>query len=220
MGATEQRLMTGILYFIERLSAWVGKAFAWCILVLTFGYSYEVFMRYVLNDPTSWAFDISYTMYGALFMMGGAYTLSRNGHVRGDVFYRLWKPRTQAYVELVLFILFFFPGIAALTFAGADYALESWSYRPYGPAGPPGEISTNSPAGVPIAPLKTILPVAAAFMLLQGIAESLRCVLCIRDGVWPKRLHDVEEMEIAILAQQARAREQEQGLEDAGGNRT
>ncbi len=212
--------MTGILYFIERLSAWVGKAFAWCILVLTFAYSYEVFMRYALNDPTSWAFDISYIMYGALFMMGGAYTLSRNGHVRGDVFYRLWKPRTQAYVELVLFFLFFFPGVAALTFAGADYALESWSYRPYGPEGPVGEVSTNSPAGVPVAPLKTILPIAAGFLLLQGIAETVRCVLCIRDGVWPQRLHDVEEMETAIVAQRARAREQEQSLEDAGGNRT
>ncbi len=212
--------MTRILYFIERLSAWVGKAFAWCILVLTFAYSYEVFMRYTLNAPTSWAFDISYIMYGALFMMGGAYTLSRGGHVRGDVFYRLWKPRTQAYVELVLFILFFFPGVAALTFAGADYALDSWSYYPYGPQGPAGEVSTNSPAGVPVAPLKTILPIAAGFLLLQGIAETVRCLLCIRDGVWPQRLHDVEEMETAIVAQRARAREQEQSLEDTGGNRT
>lgn len=211
--------MTGILYFIERLSAWVGKAFAWCILVLTFAYTYEVFMRYVLNDPTSWAFDISYTMYGALFMMGGAYTLSRGGHVRGDVFYRLWKPRTQAYVELVLFILFFFPGVAALTFAGADYAMESWSYSPYGPLGPPGEVSTNSPAGVPIAPLKTILPLASGFLLLQGIAETVRCVMCIRDGVWPQRLHDVEEMEIALLAQRTRdLAQQQQPAENSEGD--
>ena len=208
--------MTRILHFTDRLSMWVGKAFAWCILVLTFAFSYEVFMRYVLNAPTSWAFDMSYTMYGALFMMGGAYTLSRGGHVRSDVFYRLWKPRTQAYVELVLFFLFFFPGVAALTFAGADYALESWSYRPYGPEGLAGEVSTNSPAGVPIAPLKTILPIAAGFLLLQGIAETVRCLLCIRDGVWPQRLHDVEEMETAIVAQRALAREQEQSLADTG----
>ncbi len=210
--------MTRILYFIEGLSGWVGKAFAWCILVLTFAYSYEVFMRYALNDPTSWAFDISYIMYGALFMMGGAYTLSRDGHVRGDVFYRLWKPRTQAYVELVLFFLFFMPGVAALTFAGADYALESWSYRPYGPQGPIGEVSSNSPAGVPVAPLKAILPVAAGFLLLQGIAEIVRCVLCIRDGAWPQRLHDVEEIETAILARRARELEQEKSLEGAGGD--
>ena len=196
--------MTRAIYFVDSLSAWVGKAFAWCILVLTAAYSYEVFVRYVLNDPTAWAYDISYTMYGALFMMGGAYALSRNGHVRGDVFYRLWKPRTQASVELVLYIAFFFPGVAALVLAGSDYALESWSYRPLGPEGPIGEVSTFSPAGVPVAPLKTVLPIAAFFLFLQGVAEVARCVLCIRDGAWPQRLHDVEEMEIALLAQRER----------------
>ena len=196
--------MTRVLYFIDSLSVWVGKAFAWCILVLTAAYCYEVFMRYLLNDPTSWAYDISYTMYGALFMMGGAYALSRNGHVRGDVFYRLWRPRIQASVELVLYFAFFFPGVAALIYAGTDYALESWSYRPLGPAGPIGEVSTLSPAGVPVAPLKTILPLAAFFLFLQGVAEVVRCVHCIRDGAWPRRLRDIEELETVILAQRAR----------------
>ncbi len=188
---------------IDRLSAWVGKAFAWCILVLTLAYVYEVFVRKALRDPTAWAFDISYTMYGALFMMAGAYALSRDAHVRGDVLYRLWPARVQAVIELTLIILFLFPGMAALIYAGADYAAESWSYQPWGPRGPPGEISINSPAGVPVAPLKTLLPIAAFFVLLQGIAEAVRCVLCMKHGKWPQRLHevkkDVEETEVAIL---------------------
>jgi TRAP-type mannitol/chloroaromatic compound transport system permease small subunit len=191
--------MNRLLFFIDSLSGWVGKAFAWCILVLTLGTTYEVFMRYLLRDPTDWAFDMSYIMYGALFMMAGAYTLSRDGHVRGDVIYRLWPPRVQATIELVLYLVFFFPGMAALIYAGIDYASESWSYMPFGPAGRRGEISINSPAGVPVSPLKTILPVAAFFCFLQGIAEVGRCVLCLKQGKWPERLHDVEEMEDQIL---------------------
>ena len=196
--------MTRLLFFVDSLSAWTGKAFAWCILVLTFATSYEVFVRYVLRDPTAWSFDMSYIMYGALFMMAGAYTLSRNGHVRGDVVYRLLPPRVQATIEFVLYFLFFFPGILALIFAGFDYANESWSYRPYGPEGPRGEVSINSPAGVPVSPLKTLLPLAAFMLLLQGIAETIRCVLCMRTGAWPQRLHDVEELDVALRYQHER----------------
>ena len=187
--------MNQFLYFIDRLSAWVGKSFAWCILILTFATSYEVFVRYVLRAPTSWAFDISYIMYGTLFMMAGGYALSRNAHVRGDFVYRLWPPRIQAGIELVLYFIFFFPGVLALVYAGINYAAESWNYLPYGPAGPMGEISINSPAGVPVFPLKTILPVASFILLLQGVAETIRCIQCLKSGQWPARLHDVEEME-------------------------
>jgi TRAP-type mannitol/chloroaromatic compound transport system permease small subunit len=190
--------MNQFVLFIETLSMWVGKAFAWCILVLTFAYTYEVFVRYVLNDPTAWAFDMSYTMYGALFMMAGAYCLSRDAHVRGDVIYRLWPPRIQAVIELVLIIVFLFPGMAALVYAGVDYAAESWSYLPWGPDGPRGEISVNSPAGVPVSPLKTLLPLAAFFVLLQGVAELVRCGKCLKHGKWPERSKDVEETEDAI----------------------
>lgn len=197
--------MKQFILVIDMLSMWVGKAFAWCILVLTLAYTYEVFVRYVLNDPTAWAFDMSYIMYGTLFMMGGAYTLSRDGHVRGDVIFRLWRPRVQAWIEIVLIILFLFPGMAALIYAGVDYAAESWSYLPHGPDGPRGEISVNSPAGVPVSPLKTILPIAAFFMLLQGIAELARCAVCLKEGEWPARLKDVEETEVALIQQ----REQE-----------
>jgi TRAP-type mannitol/chloroaromatic compound transport system permease small subunit len=191
--------MNQFLLFIDRLSEWVGKAFAWCILVLAFATTYEVFVRYVLRAPTAWAFDVSYIMYGTLFMMAGAYALSRNAHVRGDFVYRLWPPRVQASVEFVLYFIFFFPGILALIYAGIDYASESWSFRPFGPAGPLGEISINSPAGVPVFPLKTILPISCFFLLLQGIAETIRCVQCMRTGEWPQRLQDVEEMETEIL---------------------
>ena len=200
-------------FVIDRLSAWVGKAFAWCILVLTLAYVYEVFVRKALRDPTAWAFDISYTMYGAMFMMAGAYALSRDAHVRGDVLYRLWPVRVQAVIELTLLILFLFPGMAALIYAGADYAAESWSYRPWGPGGPPGEISINSPAGVPVAPLKTLLPIAASFVLLQGLAEAVRCVSCLKYGKWPQRLDDVEETEVAILREREREIERQLRLD-------
>ncbi|UCH52735.1 MAG: TRAP transporter small permease subunit [Pseudomonadota bacterium] len=178
-----------LIYSIDLLSKMVGHAFAWCIMILTFGTSYEVFVRYVLNDPTSWAFDMSYLMYGALFFMAGAYTLSRNGHVRGDFIYRTWQPRTQAIVELALYVLFFFPGVLALVYAGWGYAWDSARIL---------EVSVNSPVGVPIWPMKVLIPVGGALLALQGFAEMLRCFLCIRDNQWPQRLHDVEELETVL----------------------
>jgi TRAP-type mannitol/chloroaromatic compound transport system permease small subunit len=190
--------LESFLLFIDRLSAGVGKAFGWCIVVLTFGTSYEVFVRYALGAPTSWAFDVSYLMYGALFMMAGPYTISRNGHVRGDVIYRLLPFRVQAGIELVLYFIFFFPGFGALLVYGFPYARFSWQIK---------EVSIFSPAGVPLYPLKALIPLGAAFMLIQGVAEVIRCVICLRAGVWPQRLHDVEEMESAILAE-AEARKQ------------
>lgn len=184
--------MNQLLFLIDKISAWIGKAFAWSILVMTFGVGYEVFVRYVLRAPTTWAFDISYMMYGVLFMMAGAYTLSRNGHVRGDVVYRMLKPRTQAIIELVLYFLFFFPGMFALIYAGIKYARLSWLFQ---------EVSVMSPAGVPIFQFKTIIPIAAFFLALQGIAQVVRCIICIRSGEWPAHLHDVEEMETVLQHQ-------------------
>ena len=192
--------MDTFLDTIDRMSAWVGKAFAWCILILCVATTYEVFVRYVLRAPTVWAFDVAYIMYGTLFMMAGAYALSRNAHVRGDFVYQLWPPRIQAGIELVLYFIFFFPGVLALIYAGVIYAHESWGYMPFGPTGPRGEISINSPAGIPVFPLKTILPIASGFLLLQGIAETIRCILCLKTGEWPARMHDVEEMEKVLIA--------------------
>jgi TRAP-type mannitol/chloroaromatic compound transport system permease small subunit len=183
-----------IILAIDQLSKTVGHAFAWCIVILTLGTCYEVFVRYALNDPTSWAFDLSYLMYGAVFYMAGAYTLSRGGHVRADMFYRKWPVRTQAVVELVLYLLFFFPGILALIVAGGAYGFESMRIR---------EVSVNSPAGVPIWPLKMMIQFGAGLIALQGVAEVLRCIVCLREGQWPARLHDVEELEQQLLEQHA-----------------
>ena len=185
--------MKRFLFFIDSLSLWVGKAFAWLILVLTLGVSYEVLVRYALRAPTTWAFDFSYITYGALFLMAGAYTLSRNGHVRADVVYRLWKPRMQASVDLVLYIIFFLPAVLAFMYSGWNYAEMSIRFR---------EVSIFSPAGVPVFPLKTLIPITGFLLFLQGIAEVIRCVICIRVGEWPPRLHDVEETESVILQEQ------------------
>ena len=195
-------MLQRLIYTIDQLSKTVGHGFAWCIIIVTFGTCYEVLVRYVLNDPTSWAFDMSYLMYGAVFYMAGAYTLSRAGHVRADMFYRLWPERVQAGVELVLYVFFFFPGILALVIAGSGYGFESMRIR---------EVSVNSPAGVPIWPLKMMIPVGGTLIALQGLAEVLRCVLCLREGSWPARLHDVEELELQILREHAAKAELTEG---------
>ncbi len=182
--------MNRLLLFIDGISTWVGKSFGWLILILTLGVSYEVFVRYVLRAPTTWAFDFSYITYGALFLMAGPYALSRNGHVRADVFYRFWQPRTQARMDLLLYVLFFLPGVAAFIYSGWNYAATSVRFR---------EVSIFSPAGIPIYPLKALIPAAGVLLLLQGIAEMIRCIRTIESNEWPQRLHDVEETESIIL---------------------
>jgi TRAP-type mannitol/chloroaromatic compound transport system permease small subunit len=182
--------MSRYIWLADRISMWFGKAFAWAIMVMTLGVGYEVFVRYALRDPTPWAFDLSYMMYGSLFMMGGAYTLSRDGHVRGDFLYRLWKPRTQATVELVLYFIFFFPGILALIFAGWKYASRSFRYF---------EVSVMSPANIPIFHFKMIIVAAGILMLIQGIARVCRCIICMRQGFWPPLPTDVEELDKMLL---------------------
>ena len=187
-------MINRFIYGVDQLSKTVGHAFAWLIVILTLGTCYEVFVRYALNNPTSWAFDMSYIVYGGLFLMAGAYTLSRNGHVRGDVLYRLWPARVQAGVELTLYVIFFFPGVISLMVAGWAYGYDAFKLL---------EVSVNSPAGVPVWQLKMLIPFAGFFLTLQGIAESLRCVQCLRDNRWAPRLHDVEELEDAIVAEHA-----------------
>ena len=184
--------MNRLIYAIDQLSKTIGHAFAWCIIILTLGTSYEVFVRYLLNDPTSWAFDFSYIMYGALFFMAGAYTLSRGGHVRADMFSRLWPTRVQAGVELALYIVFFFPGVLSLIYSGWSYGNDSMRIH---------EMSINSPVGIPIWQIKMLIPVGGALIALQGFAEVLRCIVCLRDGQFAPRLHDVEELEKQLLAE-------------------
>lgn len=184
--------MDRILFAIDRVNTIVGKAAGWLILVLTLAISYEVFSRYALGAPTEWAFDVSYILYGALFLLAGPYALARNGHVRGDFLYRLWPPRRQAGMDLLLYVLFFFPGILALVYAGYNFAAFSWLLR---------EHSSNSPNGPPLYHFKSLIPIVGVMMVVQGLAEVARCVICLRTGEWPQRLSDVEETERTILAQ-------------------
>jgi len=182
--------MISFIRFADSLSAWFGKSFAWLILLMSIGTGYEVFERYVLNSPTAWALDVSFIMYGTLFMMGGAYTLSRGGHVRGDFLYRLLQPKTQGKIDIVLYIVFFFPGVLALILSGWKYAARSWQY---------GEVSVNSPAGVPIYQFKAVIVAAGILLFIQGIAQVCRCIIAIRDNYWLEADEDVFETEDLLI---------------------
>ena len=175
------------LHIIDAVSTWVGKAAAWLIIALTAMVCVEVFKRYILNAPTAWIFDANNMLYGALFMLAGAYALAQNAHVRGDFLYGAMRPRTQAALDLVLYIVFFLPGIAALLYAGYRFAALSWRI---------GEHSSVMAEGPPIYPFETIIPIAGALILLQGLAEIARCVVCLGTGRWPSRRHDVSEMDV------------------------
>jgi TRAP-type mannitol/chloroaromatic compound transport system permease small subunit len=184
--------MQKFLLAIDRISTVIGQTFSWFIVALTLMISWEVFSRYVLDAPHPWAFDVMIMMYGTVFMMAGAYTLSKNGHVRGDVLYGFFPPRLQAGLDLTLYILFFVPGVFALAWAGYHFAGESWAIN---------EHSNVTADGPPVFPFKTILPLAGGFLLMQGIVEIIRCVLCLQTGEWPKRGEDVEEVDVEKLKQ-------------------
>ena len=182
--------MIKTIHAIEGLSQWVGKAFGWCILILTLSVSYEVFVRYVLTSPTVWAFDMMVQMYGALFLMAGAYALAQDAHVRGDVIYRLFPVRWQARIDFVLYIIFFFPGMIALFWYGWEIASDSWRYK---------EVSWNSPARIQIYFFKTLIPVAGLLLMIQGVAEMMRCWIAMRTDRWPERIDDVRETEDLLI---------------------
>ena len=182
--------MQNLLLFVDGVSTWIGKAFSWLIVALTLLISWEVFSRYALDHPHAWAFDVMIMLYGTLFMMAGAYTLSKNGHVRGDVLYGFFPPRLQAGLDLSLYLLFFIPGVVAFVWAGYNYAAESWVIN---------EHSNITADGPPIYPFKTIIPIAGAFILVQGVVEIIRCVICLRQGDWPSRQEDVQEVDVDKL---------------------
>jgi len=175
-----------ILFAIDSISTFAGKLFAWCVVVMTFAISYEVFMRYVMRNPTTWAYDAGYILYGALFIMAGAYALATGAHVRGDVLYRMFPPRWQAGVDLALYLVFFYPAIIALIYSGYIFAEASWRV---------GEHSSSSPAGPPLYHFKSLIPIAAVFLFLQGLAEVTRCIICLKDGRWPERIQDVRDID-------------------------
>jgi TRAP-type mannitol/chloroaromatic compound transport system permease small subunit len=172
---------------IDQASYWSGKAFAWLIVALTFVVSIEVFKRYILNAPTAWIFDFNNMLYGTLFMICGAYTLAAGGHVRADFIYGSMKPRSQAALDLALYFLFFIPCMLGLIYAGSGFAADSWRI---------GEHSTVTAEGPPVYHFKTVIPIAGVLVMLQGLAEMVRCVVCLRTGVWPARIGDVEEIDV------------------------
>ena len=176
-----------VLLVVDNISTWCGKAFSWLIILLMAGVCVEVFKRYILNAPTAWSFDADYMTYGVLFMMSGAYTLAQDGHVRGDFLYSSMRPRTQAALDLFLYIIFFLPGIAALSYAGWDFAHASWVIR---------EHVNDTADGPPVYHFKAVIPIAGTFVLLQGLAEIIRCVICLKTGSWPERLKDAEEIDV------------------------
>ena len=192
--------MQKILLTIDKISTFVGKTFSWLIVSLTLLITYEVFSRYALDAPHDWAFDGMIQMYGMLFMMSGAYTLSKNGHVRGDVLYGFFPPRLQAGLDLTLYIVFFLPGVVALCWAGYDYAADSWAIL---------EHSSITTEGPPIYQFKTVIPVAGAFLLVQGIVEMIRCVLCLKQGQWPSRQADVEEVDVDKLKEMVKVKDED-----------
>ena len=192
--------MQNLLFFVDKVSSLVGQAFAWLALALTLQISWEVFSRYVLNQPNAWAFDLMIMMYGTLIMMAGAYTLAKDGHVRGDVLYGFFPPRLQATIDLALYIVFFIPGIVALVWAGYPYAAESWAIN---------EHSTLTANGPPLYPFKTVIPIAGVLLLAQGIVEIIRCVICLKTGEWPPRQKDVEEVDVDKLKEMVRVRDED-----------
>ena len=192
--------MQKLLLFVDKVSTWVGHAFSFCIVGLTLLVSWEVFSRYALDAPHAWVFDVMIMLYGTLFMMAGAYTLAKNGHVRGDVLYGFFTPRVQATIDLTLYIVFFLPGVIALTWAGYTYAAESWAIN---------EHSTITAAGPPIYPFKTIIPVAGAFVLVQGVVEIIRCAICLTQGEWPSREVDVQEVDVEELKKMVHVKDED-----------
>jgi TRAP-type mannitol/chloroaromatic compound transport system permease small subunit len=191
--------MQKFLLFVDKVSTFAGRFFSWSIVGLTFLISWEVFSRYILNNPHAWVLDAQIMLYGILFMMAGAYTLAHGGHVRGDVLYGFFAPRTQATIDLVLYIAFFLPGIFAMAYAGWTYANESLAIRE----------QTFSPDPLPLYPFKFVIPLAAAFLLLQGLVEILRCIVCLRDGAWPPRIGDVEEVDVDKLKEMVHVKDED-----------
>ncbi len=191
--------MQKLLLAVDRFSTWLGQLFSWLIVALTVLITYEVFSRYVLNDPHDWNLNVQIMLYGTLFMMAGAYTLAKNGHVRGDVLYGFFEPRTQATFDLLLYIVFFLPGIVALTWAGWNYANEALAIRE----------QTFSATPLPLYPFKFVIPIAGGMLLLQGIVEIVRCVQCLRDGDWPSREEDVEEVDVDKLKEMVHVKDED-----------
>ena len=192
--------MQKTLLWIDKLSAWLGQIFSWLIVAMTMLITWEVISRYFFNKPHAWVFDTTIIMYGTLFMMAGAYTLAKDGHVRGDVLYGFFDARTQAGWDLLLYIVFFIPGVVALTFVGYEFAGDSWKIR---------EHSSTVADGPPLYHFKSVIPIAGGMLLLQGIAEIIRCIICLKTGEWPSKEQDVEEVDVDKLKEMVHVKDED-----------
>lgn len=192
--------MQKVLLRIDKFSTWVGQAFSWLIIALTFLMTYEIFSRRFFDAPHAWVFDAQLQLYGILFMMAGAYTLAKSGHVRGDVLYGFFSPRVQACIDLTLYVAFFVPGVVALTYAGTIYAADAWRIK---------EMSSVMVDGPPVYTFKTFIPIAGALMIVQGAAEIARCVICLKNGTWPSRQEDVQEVDVDKLKQMVNVKDED-----------
>ena len=192
--------MRKLLLAVDKLSTWFGHVFAWLIVAITVLVTWEVLSRKFLDSPHAWAFDVQIMMYGIMFMMAGAYTLAKNGHVRGDVLYGFFPVRLQATIDLVLYVVFFVPGSVAMVYAGWIYAAESWAIQ---------EHSTITVDGPPIYPFKAFIPIAGFFLLLQGLVEIIRCVYALKRGTWLSRIEDVEEVDVDKLKEMVHVKDED-----------
>jgi TRAP-type mannitol/chloroaromatic compound transport system permease small subunit len=159
--------------FVDRLSEWIGKAFAWLIPILIGELVYDTIARYIFNAPTTWSYDISYMLYGAAFMGGAAYTLLRDEHVRIEVIYEKVSPKSRAIIDAICYVVFFFPSMGALLYFGTEFTIKSWRML---------ETSGESMWSPPIYPFKTVIPITILFLTLQGIVQFLRCLIAIKEG--------------------------------------
>ncbi|MGH7389437.1 MAG: TRAP transporter small permease subunit [Candidatus Rokuibacteriota bacterium] len=156
---------------IDGVSTATGWLAGWLIVPMTLGVSYEVVARYAFNAPTVWAYDTTYMLFGAQFMLAAAYTLLKGGHIRTDVFYERWSPRTRATIDVVSYLFFFFPGMLFVLYAGGVEAWQSWLI---------GERSDWTPWRPVLYPLKAVIPLTAALLVLQGFSELVKCLRVIR----------------------------------------
>jgi TRAP-type mannitol/chloroaromatic compound transport system permease small subunit len=162
-----------IVLLIDALSDWSGRVVAWLIVPLMLSLTYEVLARYVFSAPTIWAYDVSYMLYGSHFMLGAGYTLYRGGHIRTDMLYHRWSPRMQGAVDAIGYLCFFFPAMLFFFWMGGQEAWHAWQIL---------ETSDASPWRPPLYPFKTVIPVTAALLLVQGVSEFLKSLHAVRTG--------------------------------------
>ncbi len=170
----QDSLFLRVIRTIDSFSKWSGRLFSFLAVPMMGALVYEVGSRYLLKAPTVWAYDITYMTYGSLFMLGAAYALHRKAHVRTDLIYRLLSVRTQALIDGVLYFTLFFPGMAFFLVKGWESFAYSWFLK---------EKAMGAWAP-PLYPFKAVIPLAALLLIIQGVAELMKCIHAYRRGEW------------------------------------